>query len=112
VNHRTRAAIIGACLAALVTACASGRVRGGQGTEMQQQQEYLPATKVEPPEGNVTRTSGPIISPTPPPVLEVDLERRPRPPAQQPEPEPEPQPTGPQTKGPEPEGPEPGHGPE
>jgi hypothetical protein len=107
----TRAAILGACLATLA-ACASGRVRGGQGTEMQQQQEYSPKTKVEPPEGNVARTSGPIISPTPPPVLEVDLERRPRPPAQQPEPEPEPQPKGPQPERPESQGPEPGQGPE
>lgn len=92
-NAPARAAVIGACLCASLTACAGGRVRGGQGTEMQQEQEYLPARKVQPPEGNVARTSGPIISPTPPPVLEVDLERRPpQSPGQQPEPEPQPEP--------------------
>ncbi len=73
---------------ALASACATGRVRGAQGTEMQQEEEYQPSTKVDPPEGNVDYTSGPVILPNPPPVLEVDLERR-RP---QPDPEPEPKP--------------------
>ena len=45
-------------LAGLVAACASGRVRGAQGTEMGQAREYEPETKVEPPIGNVERTSG------------------------------------------------------
>lgn len=67
--------------------CASGRVRGAQGTEMGQEREYEPESKVEPPVGNVQRTSGPLIQPEPYPALEVDLERRPKPP---PKPEPEP----------------------
>lgn len=81
--------VIGACLAAVVTGCASGRVRGAQGTEMGQQREYGPETKVEPPIGNVERTSGSMTQPEAYPVLEVDLERRSEPP---PTPEPEPQP--------------------
>jgi hypothetical protein len=86
---RALAIVIG--VAALLTACASGRVRGGQGTEMMQAEEYEPSRKVDPPQGNVDRVSGPIDSPEPPPVLEVDLERRRRPPGPGPEPEPEPQ---------------------
>ena len=86
------ALLLGACLVALVSSCASGRVRGGQGTEMQQAQEYEPSTKVNPPQGNIDRTSGPLDLPTPPPVLEIDLERRRQPvgPGLEPEPEPEP----------------------
>lgn len=89
-----RALVLAACLAGLVSACASGRVRGGQGTEMQQAEEYAPSTKVEPPEGNIDRVSGPINSPTPPPLLEIDLERRRQPigPELEPEPEPAPEP--------------------
>jgi hypothetical protein len=87
---RALAIVIG--VAALLTACASGRVRGGQGTEMMQAEEYEPSRKVDPPQGNVDRVSGPIDSPEPPPVLEVDLERRRRPPGPGPEPEPEPKP--------------------
>jgi hypothetical protein len=67
--------------------CASGRVRGAQGTEMGQEREYEPESKVDPPVGNVMRTSGPIELPDPYPVLEVDLERAPKPP---PKAEPEP----------------------
>ncbi|MDH3653082.1 MAG: hypothetical protein OEN21_02330 [Myxococcales bacterium] len=77
---------------ALDSACATGRVRGAQGTEMQQEQEYQPSSKVDPPEGNVDRTSGPVTLPTPPPVLEVDLERRRPAPGSAPEPEPKPKP--------------------
>jgi len=101
-----RAAIVATCLAALATACASGRVRGGQGTEMGQAEEYQPEKKVEPPIGNVDRTSGPMELPEPYPVLEVDLERRRPPPGPGPEPEPDPQPK----PGPEPEA-EPGTNP-
>lgn len=72
-----RALALGAGLVLLTTACASGRVRGAQGTEMGQAQEYEPERKVEPPIGNVDRTSGPLVHPEPYPVLEVDLERRP-----------------------------------
>ncbi len=72
-----RALALGAGLVILTTACASGRVRGAQGTEMGQAQEYQPEKKVEPPIGNVDRTSGPMVQPEPYPVLEVDLERRP-----------------------------------
>ena len=74
-------------LAALVVVlgCASGRVRGAQGTEMGQEREYEPETKVEPPIGNVERTSGSMTQPEPYPVLEIDLERHREPP---PEPEP------------------------
>lgn len=91
----TRFVALGGCLAALLTACAGGRVRGAQGTEMQQMEEYEPKKKVEPPQGNVDRTSGPITLPTPPPVLEVDLERRRRAPGPEPEPEPSKTPTQP-----------------
>jgi len=85
-----RVLILGAFIAGAASACAGGRVRGGQGTEMQQEEEYLPRTKVQPPAGNIDRVSGPIVSPSPPPVLEVDLERRrpPAGPALEPEPEP------------------------
>lgn len=86
-----RASILTAILA-LAAACATGRVRGAQGTEMQQEQEYEPSSKVDPPQGNVDRTSGPVTLPTPPPVLEVDLERRRPAPGPGPEPEPEPEP--------------------
>lgn len=91
-SYLSRMLLITGFIAAMATACASGRVRGGQGTEMQQAEEYQPGAKVDPPEGNVDRTSGPITSPTPPPVLEVDLERRQRAPGPAPEPEPEPDP--------------------
>lgn len=87
-----RAAIIVACLTTLSTACGSGRVRGGQGTEMGQAKEYEPEKKVDPPIGNVDRTSGPMEQPEPATVLEIDLERRHPPPGPGPEPEPEPQP--------------------
>lgn len=86
-----RATIIivgGVCIASAV-GCASGRVRGAQGTEMGQAREYEPQTKVEPPVGNVDRTSGPLEQPEAYPVLEVDLERRREPP---PGPEPQPEP--------------------
>lgn len=83
---------MGICLAAFMAGCASGRVRGLQGTEMGQAEEYEPQRKVDPPEGNVLVTSGPLNLPNPPPVLEVDLERRrdPPPPALEPDPEPKP----------------------
>ena len=85
-----------ASLLLLLAGCASGRVRGAQGTEMEQMREYEPERKVDPPEGNVMRTSGSLTHPVPPPVLEVDLERRREPP---PKPEPEPNPaTAPETK--------------
>ena len=58
---------------------------------MMQAEEYQPETKVEPPQGNVDRTSGPLDLPNPPPVLQVDLERRQPPPGPELEPEPEPQ---------------------
>ena len=97
-------AVILAAGATVLAGCASGRVRGAQGTEMGQAREYEPETKVDPPIGNVDRTSGPLVQPEPYPVLEVDLERRsPKPPG----PEPQPEPTTP----PEPE-PEPGNRPE
>lgn len=82
-----RALVLGGCIAALATACASGRVRGAQGTEMKQAEEYEPAKKVDPPEGNISRETDTY------PVLEVDLERRRPPPGPGPEPEPEPKPT-------------------
>ena len=85
-----RAILLGALIACL-SACASGRVRGAQGTEMGEAREYEPETKVEPPISNVERTSGPMTQPDPYPVLEVDLERRREPPPA-PEPEPEPSP--------------------
>lgn len=91
-----RTFLLGVCLACVLAGCASGRVRGAQGTEMGQAEEYEPERKVDPPEGNVLRTSGPLNLPNPPPVLEVDLERRPKPPPGELEPEPEPQP--PRTK--------------
>lgn len=67
--------------------CAGGRVRGAQGTEMQQEEEYLPEQKVKPPEGNINRVSGPLTPITPPPLLEVDLERRRPPPPPEIEPD-------------------------
>lgn len=85
-----RSPLLALVTAVLLTGCASGRVRGAQGTEMGQQREYEPQTKVEPPAGNVDRTSGPMTQPDAYPVLEVDLERRSDPPPA-PEPEPEPQ---------------------
>ena len=88
-----RAVSLGTCLLLLASACASGRVRGAQGTEMGQAREYEAETKVEPPISNVDRTSGPMTQPDPYPVLEVDLERRREPPpASEPEPEPKPEP--------------------
>lgn len=92
--HACRISIIGLAVGALLTACASGRVRGAQGTEMGQAREYEPQSKAEPPIGNVERTSGSMTQPDPYPVLEVDLERRPEPPPS-PEPEPEPSRTAP-----------------
>jgi hypothetical protein len=59
---------------------------------MQQEQAYEPSSKVDPPQGNVDRTSGPVTLPTPPPVLEVDLERRRPAPGPEPEPDPKPEP--------------------
>ena len=89
-NGLGRVVLLGACAALLASACASGRVRGAQGTEMGQAREYEPEKKVEPPVGNVDRTSGPLTQPDPYPVLEVDLERRREPPpATEPEPEPQ-----------------------
>lgn len=86
-----RALILATLLLATVSlACAGGRVRGGQGTEMEQEADYLPSQKVKLPEGNTDRVSGPINSPSPPPVLEVDLERRRPPVGPSLEPEPEP----------------------
>ena len=76
-------------LLGLVAACASGRVRGAQGTEAGEAREYEPETKVDPPIGNVERTSGSMTQPEPYPVLEVDLERR-RDAPSSPEPDPEP----------------------
>ena len=83
-----RAAVIAVCIV-LVAGCASGRVRGAQGTEMGQAREYDPETKVDPPIGNVDRTSGPLEHPKPYPILEIDLEPRSEPP---PGPEPQPEP--------------------
>ena len=75
----------------VVPACASGRVSGGQGTEMAQEEAYEPSNAANPPTGNTDFNSGPIKAITPPPVLQVDLERR-RPVTGPPlEPEPEPQ---------------------
>lgn len=88
-----RWAAAGMLASAVLTSCASGRVRGAQGTEMGQAREYEPETKVEPPIGNVERTSGSLTQPEPYPVLEVDLERRREPPPSSgPEPDPEPKP--------------------
>ena len=58
------------------------------------EREYQPESKVDPPIGNVERTSGPMTQPEPYPVLEVDLERRRDPPPRT-EPEPEPGTTAP-----------------
>jgi hypothetical protein len=90
----THAFVVGACVVALLSACASGRVRGGQGTEMGQAEEYQPDKKVDPPTGNVDKTSGPLEPIDTYPALEIDLERRRRPvgPALEPEPDPQPQP--------------------
>jgi len=101
VNALSRALILGACIAVFAGACASGRVRGGQGTEMGQAEEYQPEKKVDPPTGNVDKTSGPLEPIDTYPVLEVDLERRRPPPGPGPEPEPDPTAT-----------PEPGNDPE
>lgn len=84
--------VAGVFAAALLCSCASGRVRGAQGTEMGQAREYEPETKVEPPTGNVDVVTGPMIHPEPYPVLEVDLERRRDPPPSEPGPEPDPKP--------------------
>lgn len=73
-------------------ACASGRVSGGQGTEMAQEEAYEPSNAANPPTGNTDFTSGPIKAITPPPVLQVDLERRHPPPGPPLDPEPEPAP--------------------
>ena len=87
-----RVLIAGACVACLVSGCASGRVRGGQGTEMGQAEEYQPEKKVDPPTGNADKTSAPLEPIDIYPVLEIDLERRRPPPGPGPEPEPEPKP--------------------
>lgn len=92
---RVQTVVLGAAIL-LASACASGRVRGAQGTEMGQAKEYEPETKVDPPIGNVDRTSGPLVHPEPYPVLEVDLERRREEPGPGPEPEPDPGPTKPE----------------
>lgn len=91
-------AFCAAGLATILPGCASGRVRGAQGTEMGQAREYEPEKKVDPPIGNVDRTSGPMTQPDAYPVLEVDLERRrEEPPAElEPDPEPEPKPNTPE----------------
>lgn len=94
-----RISVIAVFIVALASGCASGRVRGAQGTEMRQAEAYEPERKVDPPEGNISRETETY------PLLEVDLERRR--PAAGPGPEPEPQ-AGPQ---PEPK-PEPGNSPE
>lgn len=91
-NRLVRALLAGVFLAGVMGGCASGRVRGAQGTEMGQAQEYEPERKVDPPIGNVDRTSGPLTLPNPYPVLEVDLERQPKPPPGELEPEPSPAP--------------------
>ncbi len=91
-SELAQTSILAALIVTLGSACATGRVRGAQGTEMQQEQAYEPSSKVDPPQGNVDRTSGPVTLPTPPPVLEVDLERRRPAPGPEPEPEPEPKP--------------------
>jgi hypothetical protein len=92
VSFLSRAFILGACIAVFATACASGRVRGGQGTEMGQAEAYQPETKVDPPTGNSDKTSGPLEPIDTYPALEIDLERRRPPPGPGPEPEPEPEP--------------------
>ena len=97
----TQILVAGACTVALLSSCASGRVRGAQGTEMGQAEAYQPETKVDPPTGNSDKTSGPLEPIDTYPALEIDLERRRPPPGPGPEPEPEPQAT-----------PEPGNHPE
>ena len=92
---RAQTVILGAAILLASASCASGRVRGAQGTEMGQAKEYEPETKVDPPIGNVERTSGPLVQPEPYPVLEVDLEPRREGPSPGPEPEPDPEPTKP-----------------
>jgi len=89
-NRLPRAVIIGACVVGLGSACASGRVRGGQGTEMGQAEQYQPDKKVDPPTGNADKTSAPLEPIDTYPVLEIDLERRRPPPGPGPEPEPQP----------------------
>jgi hypothetical protein len=59
---------------------------------MGQAEAYGPESKVDPPTGNVDKTSGPLEPIDTYPVLEIDLERRQPPPGPGPEPEPEPQP--------------------
>ena len=100
-SFATRALIVVACVAGLLSACASGRVRGGQGTEMGQAEEYQPQKKVDPPTGNADKTSAPLEPIDTYPVLEIDLERRRPPPGPGPEPEPEPQPSPEPGKDPE-----------
>lgn len=73
------------CAAALLCSCASGRVRGAQGTEMRQAEEYAPQKKVDPPEGNISRETETY------PALEIDLERRRDPVGPELEPAPEPE---------------------
>jgi hypothetical protein len=90
-NRLFRLSFVAVCVGGVVVGgCASGRVRGAQGTEMGQAREYEPEQKVEPPVGNVDRTSGPLTQPDPYPVLEVDLERRREPPPGELEPDPKP----------------------
>jgi hypothetical protein len=89
VSFLSRAFILGACIAVFANACASGRVRGGQGTEMGQAEAYQPETKVDPPTGNSDKTSGPLEPIDTYPALEIDLERRRPPPGPGPEPEPQ-----------------------
>lgn len=89
-NYLARTFIVPGFIIALCAACASGRVRGGQGTEMGQAEAYEPQQKVDPPTGNVDKTSGPLEPVDTYPLLEVDLERRR--PAAGPAPEPEPEP--------------------
>ncbi len=67
-----RALLVVTALGSL-SACGSGRVRVGQATEIRQEEVYEPATKVEPPEGNIDRL------PEAYPLLEVDLERKKQP---------------------------------
>ncbi len=87
----SRALILAASIAVFTAACGSGRVRGGQGTEMGQAEAYQPDKKVDPPTGNSDKTSGPLEPIDTYPALEIDLERRRPPPGPGPEPEPEPQ---------------------
>ena len=91
-NSLSRALILAASIGVFAAACASGRVRGGQGTEMGQAEAYQPETKVDPPTGNSDKTSGPLEPIDTYPALEIDLERRRPPPGPGPEPEPEPEP--------------------